>query len=247
MVDIYAFLARGGWLMLPIVACSVAALAFFLERMWTLRRGRVLPPAFLERIRELMADRRFERAEELCRQTDSPLARMLLAGLERVGAERAELKEVVAEEGEREVYYMERFVGALGAIASISPLLGLLGTVIGMIDVFQDVVAQASGSGEVQTAALAGGIWQALITTASGLTVAIPTYLAYRYVLSRVDEYAVEMEEFALEMVDELRGDASGDGEEEVGAGDPSGSDAEEGDSAESEDSAEETDGGGES
>ena len=213
--DLYAFLTKGGWLMVPIMACSVVALAFFFERLWTLRRGRVVPDGFVKRLFDALEGGDLERSAGLCEQSTSPLAPMVAAAIERAGAPRAELKEVVEEEGQREVFYMERFVNALGAIATIAPLLGLLGTVVGMIDVFQDVVAQSSANGQVQAAALASGIWQALITTASGLTVGIPVYLAYRYVLGRVDRYAVELEELALKAIDLVAGSGEAGVEQE--------------------------------
>lgn len=223
LIDVYTFLSRGGWLMVPIATCSVLGLAFFLERLWNLRRGRVLPRPFVKRLLDLLRDGEIERAEELCRQSESPLGAMVVAALEHPQAEREILKERVEEVGQREAFALERFVGALGAIATISPLLGLLGTVVGMIEVFQGVVAQSAGGGEVQAAALATGIWQALITTATGLTVAIPVYLAYRYLLSRVDQYAVDLEECALDAIDRLvagraetaGADAGGTGDEE--------------------------------
>jgi biopolymer transport protein ExbB len=209
MVEFVTFLAQGGWLMVPIGLSSVVGLAFFLERWWRLRRERILPEAFIDRLFDLLADGSFEKAQGLCEQTDSPLGAMVSEALDRPGADRALLKEVVSEEGQREVFYMERFLNALGAIASVTPLMGLLGTVVGMIGVFQGVVSQSAGSGQVEAAALAGGIWQALITTAAGLTVAIPVYLGYRYIMSRVDEYAVELEEHALRAIDYISGDST--------------------------------------
>ena len=206
MGDVYAFLSQGGWLMIPILLCSVVGLAFFLERLWSLRRSRILPQTFLSGLFEALEDGNFERANGLCDAHESPLGPMVQAAIDRAGEDRATVKEIVSEEGQREVFYMERFVNALGAIATISPLLGLLGTVVGMIDVFQDVVTQSSAAGQVQAAALASGIWQALITTASGLTVAIPVYVGYRYILSRVDKYAVEIQEHALRAVDYIAG-----------------------------------------
>lgn len=205
--DAYNFLARGGWLMIPIAICSVAGLAFFLERIWRLRRSQVLPEAFIARLFELIEAGEFEKAEELCRQSSSPLGAMVAAAVDKRDRPRAMLKEIVEEEGQREVFYLERFVNALGAIATITPLLGLLGTVVGMIDVFQDVVTQSAANGQVQAAGLATGIWQALITTASGLTVAIPVYLGYRYILSRIDQYAVDLEELALRAIEHLASD----------------------------------------
>lgn len=204
MYDFYEFAAKGGWLMIPIGLCSIVGLTFFLERLWHLRRSKILPDWFLDQLRQHLSEGRLEAAEDLCGDHDFPLAHMVGAGLERADAPRDVVKEAVTEEGKREVFRMERFVNALSAIATVSPLIGLLGTVLGMIGVFQNVVQQASGGGQVQTQALAGGIWQALITTAAGLAVAIPVYLAYRYVLSRIDQYAVEMEEYALDAIDHI-------------------------------------------
>lgn len=206
ITDTFDFLSQGGWLMVPILLCSIAALAFFLERIWQLRRVNILPEAFVEPVFEALEAGDLERARGLCEGSNTPLSAMIAAAIERAGEPRSVIKEIVEEEGQRELFYMERFAGALGAIATIAPLLGLLGTVVGMIDVFQGVVAQASGDGQVQAAALASGIWQALITTASGLAVGIPVYLGYRYVVSRVDQLAVELEEFALEAVDHIAG-----------------------------------------
>lgn len=209
MTELYNFLAQGGWLMVPIGVCSVLGVAFFLERLWGLRRDAIMPPALMSKLREAIRDGELERAEALCETSDTPFARIVGAGIQRAGQSREVIKEVMAEEGQREVYYMERFVDALGAIAQVTPLMGLLGTVIGMITVFRDVMLQSSGSGQVEAALLAGGIWQALITTAAGLTVAIPVYLAYRYVLSRVDTYAVEIENFATDAIDALAGSSA--------------------------------------
>jgi biopolymer transport protein ExbB len=233
ITETFDFLSQGGWLMVPILLCSIAALAFFLERLWHLRRVNILPEAFVEPVFEALEAGDMERARGLCEGSNSPLAAMIAAAIERAGEPRSLIKEIVEEEGQRELFYMERFAGALGAIATIAPLLGLLGTVVGMIDVFQGVVAQASGDGQVQAAALASGIWQALITTASGLAVGIPVYLGYRYVVSRVDQLAVELEELALDAVDQIAGEggqisgeesareseSAGDEEDDEGAG----------------------------
>jgi biopolymer transport protein ExbB len=206
IIDIYSFLAKGGFLMIPIMACSVAALAFFLERLWNLQRRYVLPERFRDVVFERIREDKYSEAKSLCQTNDSPLAAMLKAGIEKAGSTREEIKEVILEAGEAAVYRLERFVNALGAIATVTPLLGLLGTVVGMIQVFQGVVGQAAGGGAVNAAALANGIWEALISTAAGLAVAIPTYLAYRYILNRIDTYAVQLEETCLEIADELSG-----------------------------------------
>lgn len=197
MEQSYEFLAKGGWIMVPIGICSIIALGLFLERLWSLQKNKALPPRFLEVVDKLLRQERFAEAEALCHQSDSHIARVLEEGIRYHGRDQALVRERMEAAGQREVYFMERFTGALGAIATVAPLLGLLGTVTGMIRVFQRVVGQAGAGQTVDPGALANGIWEALITTAAGLTVAIPAYLAYRFVLSIVDRYAVDMADVA--------------------------------------------------
>ncbi len=206
----YEFLAKGGVLMVPILLCSVIALALFLERTWALQRARVLPRRLMELVLELLNERKASEAETVCASSSSGIAQVALAGLRRRGKPRALVREALEETGRREVSLLGRFVGGLGTIASISPLLGLLGTVAGMIRVFKQVVDEVAVHGHVNPGALANGIWEALITTAAGLSVAIPTYIAYRYLESRIDRIAVEMEEYALGLADHLAEDATG-------------------------------------
>jgi biopolymer transport protein ExbB len=204
MSEVYEFLAKGGWLMIPILGSSVIGLAFFLERLWALQRAKIVPPRFVEVVKKMLRDKRFDEAEGLCQTNEAPIAAMLEAGIQHAGQQRDVIKEVMLEKGEREMFFMERFTNALGAIATVTPLMGLLGTVVGMISVFQRVVNQAGAGGVVDAGALAGGIWEALITTAAGLTVAIPVYLGYRYVMGLIDRYAVEMEDISLSALDYL-------------------------------------------
>ncbi len=204
MSEVFDFLARGGWLMIPIGAASVIALGLFVERLWQLQRNKALPSRFLEVVTRLLKQERFQEAEALCHGNDSHVARVLEAGIRYVGRDREIIKEVMEEAGQREVYFMERFTGALGSVATVAPLIGLLGTVTGMIQVFQRVVNNAGSGQPVDPGALANGIWEALLTTAAGLAVAIPAYLAYRYVLSIIDRYAIEMGEVALRAAEYL-------------------------------------------
>ncbi len=208
MTEVYQFLAKGGILMIPILGSSVIGLAFFLERIWSLQRTKIVPPRFVEVVRNMLREKRFEEAEGLCQTNESPIAAMLEAGIQHAGCEREVIKEVMLEKGERELFFMERFTNALGSIATVAPLMGLLGTVIGMISVFQRVVNQAGAGGGVNAGALAAGIWEALITTAAGLTVAIPIYLGHRYVMSLIDRYTVEMEDICLGALDYMVPDA---------------------------------------
>lgn len=204
MAEIYAFLARGGVLMIPILLCSVLGLAFFLERMWFLQRTRILPGQFIDRVLGALKERRYDDAQKLCDENPSPMSAILASGMRYAGGDRTLVKEAMEETGRREMHFLERFTNALGAIATVAPLLGLLGTVTGMIRVFQRVVEQSAAGTMADPGALANGIWEALITTAAGLTVAIPIYLGYRYVLSRVDRFGVELEDTSLQALDYL-------------------------------------------
>ncbi|MCA9665889.1 MAG: MotA/TolQ/ExbB proton channel family protein [Myxococcales bacterium] len=205
MYEIYQFLfVKGGPVMYPIVLGSVVALALFLERLWALRRERVIPPVFQRRLRVLLREDKLSEAEVLCQENASALANIVSAGLDRAGRPKSEVKEEITDVGRREVSHLERHVEFLGTIAAVEPLMGLLGTVTGLIGAFQRVESLASKGGGVNPGALAAGIWEALITTAAGLVVAIPAYVGYRYLQGRVNTLVVEMEEDALQIADLL-------------------------------------------
>ena len=193
----------GGWLMLPIILSSVVAVAIAAERFWTLRRKRIFPKGLVSAVSKLHRQGKLgdEQLEEI--RSSSPLGRVLAAGLVNVGHSREVMKESIEESGRQVVLEMERFLNALGTVASIAPLLGLLGTVIGMIKVFSVITTQGVGDPSV----LAGGISEALITTAAGLSVAIPSLIFYRYFRAHVDELALEMEDEALRMVEIIHGE----------------------------------------
>ncbi len=201
---VFEFLARGGVIMIPIALGSVIALTIFLERIWSLQESRIIPRGLLDRVLEAIGRGEFKGAREECLRSNTPLGRLLLTGLNARGlSSRGEIKDVLEEAGKREVNRMERFIEAMGTTASVEPLLGLLGTVIGMIRVFQKVV-DTSRAGAVDPGQLANGIWQALITTAAGLSVAIVAFVGYRYLLARSTRFAIEMEEGVLHLVDRL-------------------------------------------
>ena len=196
---------RGGIIMWFIAGCSVVALAVFLERMWSLQRKKVVPPAFVQKIRDMITGGRTGDALVVCQEHSSSVAAVFAAGLRRRSEPRAMIKEAVQDVGRHEAASLERFLGVIGTVAAIAPLLGLLGTVTGMIRVFQDITTRGVGN----PADLASGIWEALITTAYGLVVAIPALVAYRYLLSRADRLVLEMEEDAMVLVDVLEHSAS--------------------------------------
>lgn len=191
--------------MWPILAASVLGVAIFFERLWSLQRSRVIPRAFVDRIRGLVAKRRTREALLLCEENGTAVAVLMAAALRayEVESNRVSIKEAVEEVGHREVARMDRNVEIVGTVASISPLLGLLGTVVGMIQVFKNFV-DAYQAGLVGPDSFAQGIWQALITTAAGLFVAIPMLIAYRFLQGRSDRLVIEMEEDAMGVVDLL-------------------------------------------
>ncbi|MDX1824743.1 MAG: MotA/TolQ/ExbB proton channel family protein [Thiohalomonadales bacterium] len=193
----------GGWLMLPILLCSVIALAIVGERFWSLQQKRINPASLVSQIWE------WYKADELTDENiealanSSPLGRVLAAGLVNRHHPREIMKESIEDTGRQVVVQLERYLNTLGTIASITPLLGLLGTVIGMIKVFAAITTHGVGNPSV----LAGGISVALITTAAGLSVAIPSLIFYRYFRGKVDELVIKMEEEALKIVDVMHGD----------------------------------------
>lgn len=199
--------------MWAILAASIVGAAVFMERLWSLQRSRVLPRDFVDRVRGLVGRRKTSEALVLCEENKSSIATVMAAAIRAHDYDktRAEIKEAVEEVGNREIAHMDRNVEIIGTVAQASPLMGLLGTVIGMIFVFQDFV-QSYQDGSVGPDSFAEGIWQALITTAFGLTVAIPMLVAYKYLQGRNDRLIVEMEEDAMGVVDLLEDAARRDG-----------------------------------
>lgn len=191
---------KGGYLMYPIALCSILALGIFLERLWTYIRVRNEFRELAHQVEPLVAKHHNDEAVATCHKSDSPLALVFLAALRAAGRNRDQIKAVVEETGRREAAPLQRFLGMLGTIATISPLLGLLGTVLGMIRAFNVIASQGMGT----PATLGGGISEALVTTAAGLTVAIPVILAHRYLSARLDQLMIEMEEYSLRLVDLL-------------------------------------------
>jgi len=204
---VFELVTAGGWLMVPIIACSIIAFAIIAERLWTLRVKRVIPRQLVAQVWDQAKEKKLdvERLQDL--RASSPLGRILAAGLMNRNATREIMKEAIEDTGRHVVHELERYLNTLGTIAAISPLLGLLGTVIGMIQVFSTITTQGVGN----PAALAGGISQALITTAAGMSVAIPALMAYRYFRGKVNMLVIRMEQQALRMVEVLHGQRSRD------------------------------------
>lgn len=201
---VWELVKAGGWMMLPIILSSVAALAIVAERLWTLRTSRVAPPNLIAQVWTWMKEKQLnnEKLKEL--RAHSPLGEILAAGLANSRHGRDIMKECIEEAASSVIHELERYVGALGTIAAMAPLLGLLGTVLGMIDIFS--AFNASGN-TTNATVLAGGISKALITTASGLIVAIPAVFFHRLLQRRIDELVVRMEQDAIKLVEVLHGD----------------------------------------
>ncbi|MCA9686660.1 MAG: MotA/TolQ/ExbB proton channel family protein [Myxococcales bacterium] len=201
----------GGWFLLPIAIASILGVALVVERLLYLRRDNIMPPDLRAKAPALIRQGDRAALRELFRG-DNPLARVLARGLERPRATAGEMREAMEDTGRRELYLMKRYTGALASLANISPLLGLLGTVVGMISMFQGVVATAaSNRGAADVGTLADGIWQALLTTAAGLMVAIPLYLAHRYLLGRIDGLISEIEDHGRDLISRFASDLEDD------------------------------------
>ena len=194
------FLKAGGWVMTPIVLLSIVACAIIIERFWTLRRKAVLPPGLGQEVREWAATRQLNPAHIEVLRNNSPLGELLAAALDVRHRPREQIKERVEDVGRHVVHRMERFMNTLGSIASVGPLLGLLGTVFGMIRMFLEILQKGIGDANQ----LAGGIGQALISTAGGLCLAIPALMFHRYLRGRIADYVVEMEQQAMSLLDTL-------------------------------------------
>ncbi len=204
VVTVWELVKSGGWMMLPIILSSIAALGITAERLWTLRANRVTPPHLLGQVWVWIRDKQLnkEKLKEL--RADSPLGEILAAGLANSRHGREIMKECIEEAAARVIHEMERYISTLGTIAAMAPLLGLLGTVLGMIEIFSSFMGANMAT---NPAVLAGGISKALVTTASGLIVGIPAVFFHRFLQRRIDELVVGMEQEAIKLVEMVQGD----------------------------------------
>lgn len=189
---------KGGIVIYPIILCSVIALAIFVERMWILRKKTVIPSDLVVAVEEHLKKSNIKGAMEVCDRSDSSIAKIFLAGLKNSGKGMWLVKEAIEERGGRESVILEKNVGILSTIANLSTLLGLLGTVSGMIKTFKVISSQGGGNPSL----LAGGIAEALITTAAGLCVAIPVLVGYRILKDKADSLIFEMEESSMKIIE---------------------------------------------
>lgn len=195
---------KGGPVIIPIILCSIFALAISLERLINLYRSKIDTSKFMDEITIALKRNRISDALEICEQTQGPIAQILKAGIARYDRSRQEIREAIEDAGLHEVPKLEKNLSALATIAHVSPLLGLLGTVTGMVHTFQIIQQKAQAMYPVDPSVLAKGIWEALITTVAGLIVAIPSFVAYNYLVGKVQNLIVEMEILATDLVNIL-------------------------------------------
>jgi len=201
---VWELVKSGGWMMLPIILSSVVAMAIVVERLWTLRASRVTPPHLLGQVWMWIKDKQLTSDKLKALRADSPLGEILAAGLANSRHGREIMKECIEEAASRVIHDLERYISTLGTIAAMAPLLGLLGTVLGMIDIFSALMGSQMTA---NAAVLAGGISKALVTTAAGLMIGIPAVFFHRFLLRRIDELVVGMEQEAIKLVEVIQGD----------------------------------------
>ncbi len=202
IASLSALMAKGGVLMPFILLCSVIALAIFLERMIRFARLRVRGDGFVDKMVRHLKDGKAHQAYELALATNTPMGRILAQGMTAKDQDRETLETVLVNATEEEVRDLSRYMHALATIGNIAPLLGLLGTVLGMIKAFM-VIEQMGG--KVNAAVLAGGIWEAMLTTAAGLAVALPTMVAYSYLTHRIEYYEAQLQDGTVAFIKALR------------------------------------------
>ena len=202
--SVWDFLVKGGIMMIPIGACSLIALAVIAERVLSLRRRRIIPPQFLRGLKQVLKDSPDdrERALSYCRRNESPVANVFAAGIKRLGAPIELVEKHIQEAGEREVLKMRRFLRGLSVIAAVTPLMGLLGTIFGMINAFQTIALSGEALGKAEL--LAEGIYEAMITTAAGLCVAIPVLIVYHWISAKIEKLVMEIDHMSVDFIEEF-------------------------------------------
>ena len=200
----FELIQKGGPVMYPIALCSVVAFAIVIERFYHLYKAKIDTRDFMSNIEITIKRNRISEAINICEKTSGPIAHIIKAGSLKHDRSRQEIRESIEDAGHQEVPRLERHISLLATIAHIAPLLGLLGTVTGMVRAFQMIQEKSVSFNPVSPGDLAGGIWEALLTTVAGLIVAIPTIVAYNYMVTRVEEFILEMERSATEVTDML-------------------------------------------
>ena len=203
-MNLWQVFMAGGPVMWPILLCSVFALAITLEKFWYLYKIKIDMQQFLGSVLDKMKHHQVKEALEICEKTKSPVSHILKAGILRYDRPRPQIKEAIEDAALYEIPILEKNLLMLATIAYIAPLLGVLGTVTGMVRCFQSVQSKATSFNLVSPADLAGGIWEALLATVAGLAIAIPAFIIYNYLVNRVNNFILEMEKASTELVNFL-------------------------------------------
>jgi biopolymer transport protein ExbB len=200
-MTVLEILSKGGWIVIPIYILSIVALYIFIERLLVLRKLRINTNTFVLQIRNLLLRNQTEEAIMLCKKTAGPIAKMTRAGIENASRPRMEIKDAIESAGKTEIFVLEKNLGTLSTVASVAPMLGFLGTVTGMIRAFMEI---QSRGGNVDASVLAGGIWEALVTTAVGLAVGIVSIMFYNHIQGKVEKIVSEMQNVSTELLDAI-------------------------------------------
>lgn len=202
-LSVIELLSSGGWyIMIPLAILSVIAIYIFVERFFAIQRASKEDPKFMDQIRDFIHDGKIDAAKHLCKQTDTTFARMIEKGVKRIGKPLGDISAAVENVGKLEVYKLEESLSTLATIAGAAPMIGFLGTVIGMIVVFHEMRISDSG---IEIEQLSGGIMQAMVTTVAGLVIGIIAYIAYNVLVARVEKVVYKMEATTIEFMDLLQ------------------------------------------
>ncbi len=202
-LSVLDLIAGGGWyIMGPLGILSVVATYIFIERFLAIQRAQSLDPAFMNKMKDFIHDGKMESAQDLCKKTHTPFARMLLKGVNRIGKPLGDISASIENVGKLEIYNLEKSLSTLATIAGAAPMIGFLGTVIGMINTFHEMY---SAGNSVEISNLSGGIMQAMVTTAAGLVIGIIAYVGYNMLVAKVDKVVHKMEATSIEFMDLLQ------------------------------------------
>jgi biopolymer transport protein ExbB len=201
MTEVFAYLSRGGIIMIPLLLSSILGLMIVIERFISLRRSKILIPEIISVVEEFSTTDDIKLATNICEKNRGAFANIVLTGLQNIDLSKEEVRELLVDQGRQEVRTLERGLPALETVAGIAPLLGLLGTVLGMIKVFTVISLQGTG----QASLLAGGISEALITTATGLVIGILALIMYNYFSNRAENYILDIEKYTTQLMQKIR------------------------------------------
>lgn len=201
-LSIFELLVAGGWyIMIPLAALSVLAVYIFIERLMAIEAASKMDPNFMNKIRDFVTGGNIESAKSLCESTDGPFSRMISKGIQRIGKPLQDITAAIENDGKLEIYKLESNLTTLATVAGAAPMIGFLGTVIGMISTFHEM---STAGNDIEISALSGGIMQAMVTTAAGLVIGIVAYVGYNVLVARVEKVIHKMEAATIEFMDVL-------------------------------------------